>query len=108
MNAVFVAPGDVVVVEEPTFTGFMGRLKKCGANCIGVPADGAGIRIDALARILDDLKARGTRPRYLYTIPTIQNPTGSVMPVERRRRSAERRVGTECVSTGRSRWAPEQ
>src|SRR3546814_8687783 len=61
------------------------RLKKCGANCIGVPADGAGIRIDALARILDDLKARGTRPRYLYTIPTIQNPTGSVMPVERRR-----------------------
>src|SRR3546814_12739880 len=63
----------------------MGRLKKCGANCIGVPADGAGIRIDALARILDDLKARGTRPRYLYTIPTIQNPPGSVMPVERRR-----------------------
>src|SRR3546814_9276498 len=71
VNAVFVAPGDVVVVEEPTFTGFMGRLKKCGANCIGVPADGAGIRIDALARILDDLKAKGTRPRYLYTIPKI-------------------------------------
>src|SRR5690606_8893234 len=69
VNAVFVAPGDVVVVEEATFTGFMGRLKKCGGHCVGVPADRDGIRIDALARVLDDLKAKGTRPRYLYTIP---------------------------------------
>src|SRR3546814_17159262 len=83
VNAVFVAPGDVVVVEEHTFTGLMGRLKKFGANCIGVQADAAGISITALARILDDLNARSTSPQYLYTITTIQNPTGTLMPAAR-------------------------
>ena len=62
----------------------MTRLKKCGARYIGAPLDGDGIRVDALAAILDRLKAEGVRPKFLYTIPTVQNPTGSVMPVERR------------------------
>lgn len=84
VNAALVAPGDVAVVEEVTYSGSMTRLKKAGASYIGAPVDGDGIRIDALARILDELKAGGRRPKYIYTIPTVQNPTASVMPVERR------------------------
>lgn len=84
VNAAFVAPGDVVVLEEACYSGAMTRLKKCGAAYVGAPVDGDGIRMDALSGILDDLKAKGTRPKFVYTIPTVQNPTGSVMPVERR------------------------
>ncbi len=43
------------------------------------------MRMDALATALDDLKRKGIRPKYIYTIPTVQNPTGTILPVERRR-----------------------
>ena len=38
------------------------------------------MRMDALAAALADLKRRGIRPKYIYTIPTVQNPTGTIMP----------------------------
>ena len=41
-------------------------------------------RIDALAAQLDELKAKGITPKFIYTIPTIQNPTGSILPLDRR------------------------
>ena len=43
-----------------------------------------GMRMDALAAALDDLKRRGVRPKYIYTIPTVQNPTGTIMGEQRR------------------------
>ena len=43
------------------------------------------MRMDALVDALDDLKRKGVRPKYIYTIPTVQNPTGTILPVERRR-----------------------
>jgi 2-aminoadipate transaminase len=42
------------------------------------------LRTDALAKILADLKSRGVHPKYIYTIPSIQNPTGSILPLQRR------------------------
>jgi 2-aminoadipate transaminase len=42
------------------------------------------MRVDALATALDDLKRKGIRPKYIYTIPTVQNPTGTILPLERR------------------------
>ncbi len=84
VNAVFIQPGDTAIIEEGCYGGAMTRLKKLGASYIGAPLDGDGIRIDALSNILDDLKAKGVTPKYVYTIPTVQNPTGSVMPLERR------------------------
>ena len=47
------------------------------------------MRMDALADALAALKARGVTPKYIYTIPTIQNPTGSIMPLDRRHRMLE-------------------
>ena len=44
----------------------------------------AGLRPDTLADILAELKAKGVRPKYIYTIPSIQNPTGSILPLDRR------------------------
>lgn len=84
VNAVLVGPGDTVLIEEATYSGAIGRLKRLGANTVGMPLDDGGIRMDALANILKDLKAAGTTPKYLYTVPTVQNPTGSVMSEDRR------------------------
>ena len=85
VNALLVERGDTVIVEEFSFAGALSRLRKLGATIIGAPLDGQGLRIDALETILSELKGRGVRPKYIYTIPTIQNPTGSVLPLERRR-----------------------
>ncbi len=85
VNAAFCAPGDTVLVEQATYGGMLGRLRRLGVDWEGVPLDEHGIVPSGLAAVLDDLAARGVTPKYLYTIPTVQNPTGSVLPVERRR-----------------------
>jgi 2-aminoadipate transaminase len=76
--------GDTVLIEELSYGGAISRVKKRGVTIVPIPLDDEGIRIDALSAALDGLKARGVRPKYLYTIPTIQNPTGSILPLERR------------------------
>src|SRR6202034_3310485 len=51
---------------------------------VGIPLDREGMRMDTLAEALADLKRRGITPKYIYTIPTVQNPTGTIMPLARR------------------------
>ena len=78
-------PGDTVVLEEACYGGAMTRLKKRGVDYVGIPVDNNGMRPDALAETLDRLGAEGRRVKFVYTIPTVQNPTGTVMPEARRR-----------------------
>jgi 2-aminoadipate transaminase len=84
VNATLLARGDTVIVEQDTYQGSLNRLTRLGVNAVGVPLDGDGMRIDALASALADLKRRGVTPKYIYTIPTVQNPTGTIMPEARR------------------------
>jgi 2-aminoadipate transaminase len=81
----FLTPGDVVLVEEFTYHGAITRMRREGAELLPVAMDEHGIRVDALESQLDALAARGVKPKFLYTIPTVQNPTGTVLPLERRR-----------------------
>ncbi|MFL6797360.1 MAG: PLP-dependent aminotransferase family protein [Xanthobacteraceae bacterium] len=85
VNGILLSPGDTVLIEQDTYQGALTRLTRLGVNAIGVPLDGEGLRLDALAATLDDLKQRNVRAKYLYTIPTVQNPTGSIMGEQRRR-----------------------
>ena len=85
VGAALLAPGDAVMVEEATYAGTLSRLAALGAEVHGVALDRGGIRLDHLEEILASLGARGRRPKFIYTIPTVQNPTGTVMGVERRR-----------------------
>ena len=85
INQVLLEPGDTVILEEFTYGGYLTKLRRIGVNIVGAPLDEDGIRVDALGQILADLKAKGTTPKYICTVPTIQNPTGSIMPLERRR-----------------------
>ena len=84
VNATLLARGDTVIVERDTYQGALNRLTRLGVNAIGIPLDGDGMRLDVLAETLADLKRRGITPKYIYTIPTVQNPTGTIMPETRR------------------------
>ena len=79
-----VSPGQTVLVEEHSYQGAINGFRASGAAVVGMALDEDGIRVDALERQLGDLAQRGIRPACLFTIPTIQNPTGSVMPIGRR------------------------
>ena len=84
INEILLDEGDTVIVESFTFAGALSNLRRRGVNFVGVDVDESGIRMDHLKDILGDLKKNGIRPKYIYTIPTLQNPTGTVMTMERR------------------------
>jgi len=84
VNGVFLAPGDTVVIERDCYQGTINRYTRLGVNAVGIPLDRDGMRIDALSNALDDLKRRGVRPKFIYTIPTVQNPTCTILPEDRR------------------------
>ncbi|MBR0751375.1 PLP-dependent aminotransferase family protein [Bradyrhizobium jicamae] len=84
VNATLLTRGDTVLVEQETYQGSLNRLTRLGVNKVGIPLDAEGMRMDALASALADHKRRGITPKYIYTIPTVQNPTGSILPESRR------------------------
>src|ERR1700760_4813027 len=84
INQTLLARGDTVIVEQETYQGALNRLTRLGVTAIGIPLDGEGMRMDVLSSKLAELKAKGVRPKYIYTIPTVQNPTGTIMPEQRR------------------------
>src|SRR5437879_13457067 len=84
VNAVLFEPGDTVILEEFAYQGYLNNLRRLGIKMVAAPLDEDGIRIDALAGVLADLKKQGTTPKYICTTATIQNPTGSIMPLDRR------------------------
>src|SRR5437899_12060226 len=84
VNATLLSRGDTVIMEQDTYQGSLNRLTRLGVNAIGIALDQEGMRMDALAAALADLKRRGTTAEYIYTIPTVQNPTGPSMPAGRR------------------------
>ena len=84
VNATLLARGDTVIIERDSYQGAINRLTRLGVNVVGIPLDHGGMRMDALAEALADLQRRGITPKYIYTIPTVQNPTGTIMPVARR------------------------
>src|SRR5262245_13766310 len=77
-------PGDVCLLEAPTFMGTIRMVAFHGLNVVPVPVDEEGLDLDVLEAELRRLHAAGTPPRFLYTTPTFSNPTGVTMPLDRR------------------------
>jgi 2-aminoadipate transaminase len=84
INGVLLEAGDTVIVEQETYGGALTRFNRLRVTTMGIPLDGEGLRTDLLESALADLKRRGVRPKYIYTIPTVQNPSGTIMGVQRR------------------------
>ena len=89
INEILLEEGDTAIVEAFSFSGALGNLRRRKVNIVGIDVDQDGMRMDQLALALEDLRQRGVRPKYIYTIPTLQNPTGTVLTMERRFRMLE-------------------
>ena len=89
-------PGDVIVAEGPTYPGAVPTFGAYEADVVQIPMDADGMRVDLLEEALDRLERDGRTPKFIYTVPTFQNPAGVTMALDRRRRlvrlAAEREV----------------
>jgi len=84
LNKVLVDPGDVVLMEAPSYLGAEMVTTSYQGEVVGVPMDDDGPRVDLLRDTLDALARRGRRPKFIYTIPDYQNPSGITLTGERR------------------------
>jgi len=74
-------PGDEIIVESPSYPGALQIFQICGLRAIPVPVDDDGMRVDHVEAIL-----RTRRPRFIYTMPSLHNPTNATMNADRRER----------------------
>jgi 2-aminoadipate transaminase len=77
-------PGDVVLVEVPTYHLAIRIFRDHPLRLVPIPSDEGGLRTDALAAAIRDVRTAGDRPRLLYTVPTHHNPTGRTLEASRR------------------------
>jgi 2-aminoadipate transaminase len=84
-----VDPGDPVICEAPTYPGAVPVFSSYQADVIQIECDEEGMRIDDLAAVLERLAAEGRRPKFIYSVPSFQNPAGVTLSLERRLRLVE-------------------
>lgn len=77
-------PGDVILVESPTFLGAIQAMREYNATLIAMPTDDQGVIVEAAEELI-----RKHHPKMMYVIPTFQNPTGITLSLERRKALAE-------------------
>jgi DNA-binding transcriptional MocR family regulator len=82
----FLDPGDVVLAEGPTYVGALGVFQTAQAQVVHVPMDEDGLIPEALEQAIVEVARSGRRAKFLYTIPTYQNPAGVTLTEERRER----------------------
>ncbi len=87
-------PGDEIIVESPSYPGALQVFQINGLRAIPVPVDDEGMRVDHVEAVL-----RTRRPRFIYTMPSLHNPTNATMNADRRERLATvaRRAGVPIV-----------
>lgn len=86
-----IQPGDWVVVEAPTFHGYLSLLRQAGAQILGIPMAATGMNLDLLEQYL-----QSHRPRLIYTISTLHNPTGITTDLAHRRRLLDLAEQYDC------------
>src|SRR5215204_273475 len=84
-----VDPGDPVICEGPTYPGAVPVFCSYEADTRQVEIDADGMRVDELETLLDRLEADGRRPKFIYSVPSFQNPAGVTLSLDRRRRLVE-------------------
>ncbi|ASI99924.1 aminotransferase-like domain-containing protein [Thermococcus celer] len=89
IGRVFINPGDVVVVEGPTYLAALNAFKYYDPEFISIPMDDDGMRVDLLEEKLEELRRQGKKVKFVYTVSTFQNPAGVTMSLERRKRLVE-------------------
>lgn len=88
VGRVMLDPGDVVLLEMPTYTGAIACFRNLGATFAPVEVDEEGIKPSDLEAAVDNAKSTGRKVKMLYTIPSFQNPTGTTLSQDRRKEIA--------------------
>lgn len=86
VGKIFLNPGDVALVGLPSYLGGINAFRSYEANLIGVPLDKEGIQMDLLEQKIKELIKQEMPLKFIYTVPTFQNPAGTVMPESRRKK----------------------
>lgn len=81
---IFIDPGDKIICGLPSYLGGLSAFSTYGAKMIGIELDDKGMRADLLEQELEQMKAKGEKPKFIYIIPDFQNPAGITMPESRR------------------------
>lgn len=97
VNKLLVGPDDLVISEEATYGGALTRLDALGVPYVGVRLDDDGIDMGHLEELLEAKSKAGAPIKFIYTIPTVQNPTGGVMPLENRHKMLELAAKYNCL-----------
>ena len=85
----FTEPGDTILTEEFFYLGTLRSMRRYQTNPVGVKCDQEGIIPDELESTIQRLQAEGQRIKFVYTIPSYQNPLGWTMTLERRKKLLE-------------------
>lgn len=85
VGKLFLNPGDTALVGLPTYLGGINAFKSYESNLTGIPLDEEGLRVDILEDTIKDLLKEDIIPKFIYVVPTFQNPAGVVMPEKRRK-----------------------
>jgi 2-aminoadipate transaminase len=86
---VLLDPGDVVLVELPSYTGAITAFRNAQATLAGVRQAADGVDLDDLEATCGRMRAAGRRVKFLYVVPNFQNPTGLLIGLEKRQRLLE-------------------
>lgn len=86
VGKIFLNPGDIAIVGLPSYLGGINAFRSYEANLVGIPLDKNGMRVDLLEEKLKELKKQDAPVKFIYAIPTFQNPAGTVMPESRRKK----------------------
>jgi 2-aminoadipate transaminase len=89
ISKTLIDPGDPVICEAPTYPGAVPVFCSYQADMIQIECDDDGMRLDELEAILGRLAAEGRQPKFIYSVPSFQNPAGVTLSFERRRRLVE-------------------
>jgi len=85
IGRVFLNPGDIVVVEAPTYLAALQAFNFYEPQYIQIPLDDEGMKVEILEEKLKELKSQGKKVKVVYTVPTFQNPAGVTMNEDRRK-----------------------
>jgi 2-aminoadipate transaminase len=77
-------PGDVIIAEGPTYPGAVPTFSSYQAHVVHIDVDSEGMQVERLEEVLDQLERDGRRPKFVYTVPSFQNPAGVTMSLPRR------------------------
>jgi len=86
IGKIFLNPGDVALVGLPTYLGGINAYRSYEGNLVGVPLDKDGMMIDVLEEKIIELQKEDVTPKFIYVVPTFQNPAGVIMPEARRKK----------------------